>query len=51
MQKYRDTKFYMPLFPPLKGKVVKELSDSQKPTILYGALPQYYINKMKEANT
>jgi hypothetical protein len=42
---------YLPLFPPLKGEVFKELSDRQKATILYDALPYYYIKKMKEANT
>jgi hypothetical protein len=42
---------YLPLFPPMKGEVLKELSDRQKSTILYDALPHYYIKKMKEANT
>jgi hypothetical protein len=42
---------YLPLFPPLKGEVLKELSDRQKATILYDALPYYHIKKMKEANT
>jgi hypothetical protein len=42
---------YLPLFPPMKGEVLKELSDSQKATILYNALPNYYIKKIKEANT
>jgi hypothetical protein len=42
---------YLPLFPPMKGELLKELSDSQKSTILYDALPNYYIKKMKEANT
>jgi hypothetical protein len=42
---------YLPLFPPIKGAVIKELSDSQKATILYDALPNYYIKKMKAANT
>jgi hypothetical protein len=42
---------YLPLFPPMKGEVMKELSDRQKSTILYDALPNYYIKKMKEANT
>jgi hypothetical protein len=42
---------YRPFFPPTKGEVLKELSDNQKDTILYGALPNYYIKKMKEANT
>jgi hypothetical protein len=42
---------YLPLFPPMKGELLKELSDSQKATILYDALPSYYIKKMKEANT
>jgi hypothetical protein len=37
---------YLPLFPPMKGEVLKELSDNQKATILYGALPNYYINKI-----
>jgi hypothetical protein len=41
----------LPLFPPLKGEVFKELSDRHKVTILYDALPHYYIKKMKEANT
>jgi hypothetical protein len=42
---------YLPLFPPMKGEVLKELSDRQKATILYDALLNYYINKLKEANT
>jgi hypothetical protein len=42
---------YLPLFPPMKGELMKELSDNQKSTILYDALPNYYTNKMKEANT
>jgi hypothetical protein len=42
---------YLPLFPPMKGEILKELSDWQKATILYDALPHYYIKKMKEANT
>jgi hypothetical protein len=42
---------YLPLFTPMKGEGMKELSDNQKATILYDALPNYYINKMKEANT
>jgi hypothetical protein len=42
---------YLPLFPPMKGEVLKELSDNQKANILYDALPNYYIKKMKEANT
>jgi hypothetical protein len=35
----------------MKGKVLKELSDQQKATILYDALPHYYTKKMKEINT
>jgi hypothetical protein len=42
---------YLPLFPPMKVKLLKELSDSQKATILYDTLPNYYITKMKEAKT
>jgi hypothetical protein len=42
---------YLPLFPPTNGEVLKELSDRYKTTILYDALPYYYINKMKEDNT
>jgi hypothetical protein len=42
---------YLPLFPPMKGEVLKELSDRQKATILYDSLPNSYIKKMKEANT
>jgi hypothetical protein len=42
---------YLPLFPPMKGEVLKELSDNQKANILYDAPPDYYIKKMKEANT
>jgi hypothetical protein len=42
---------YLPLFPPMKGEVLKELSDRQKATILYDRLPYYYTKKMKEANT
>jgi hypothetical protein len=32
---------YLPLFPPMKGEVLKELSDNKKATILYYALPNY----------
>jgi hypothetical protein len=32
------------LFPPIKGEVLKELSDNQP-------LPNYYLKNMKEANT
>jgi hypothetical protein len=35
----------------MKGELLKELSESQKDTILYDALPSYYIKKTKEANT
>jgi hypothetical protein len=35
----------------MKGEVMKELSDNQKANILYDDLSNYYINKMKEANT
>jgi hypothetical protein len=42
---------YMPLSPPMKGEVLKELSDNQKANIVYDALTNYYIKKMKETNT
>jgi hypothetical protein len=42
---------YLPLFPPMKGEVLKELSDRQTSTILCDALLHNYIKKMKEANT
>jgi hypothetical protein len=42
---------YLPLFPPMKGEVLKEPSDNKKSTILYDALPNYYIKKMKEGNS
>jgi hypothetical protein len=42
---------YLPLFPPMKGELLKEFSDQQKATILYDALPHCYIKKTKEANT
>jgi hypothetical protein len=42
---------YLSLFPPLGYKVMLELTDSQKATILYDALPHYYIKNTKEANT
>jgi hypothetical protein len=42
---------YLPLFPPTKGEVLKELSDNHKATILYNAILNYYIKKIKEANT
>jgi hypothetical protein len=42
---------YLPLFPPMKGEILKELSDWKKYTILYYVLPYYYIKKMKEVNT
>jgi hypothetical protein len=38
---------YLHLFPPMKGEVLKELNDNKKATILYDALPNYYIKKMK----
>jgi hypothetical protein len=37
----------LPLFPPLKGEVLKELSNHEKARILYDALPLYYIKNMK----
>jgi hypothetical protein len=42
---------YLPLFPPMKGEVLKEIFDIQKATILYDNLSNYYIKKMKKANT
>jgi hypothetical protein len=42
---------YLPLFPPMKGELLKEISDRKKSNILYDALPNYYIKKTKEANT
>jgi hypothetical protein len=42
---------YLPLFPPMKGEVLNELSDQQKSTIVYDALSHCFIKKMKEANT
>jgi hypothetical protein len=42
---------YLPLFPPVKVGVLKELSYWQKSTIVYDVTPYYYIKKMKEANT
>jgi hypothetical protein len=42
---------YLLIFPPMKGELLKELSDNKKATILYDALPNYHIKKMKEANT
>jgi hypothetical protein len=35
----------------MKDEVPKELSYRHKSTILYDALPHYYIKKMKESNT
>jgi hypothetical protein len=42
---------YLPLFPPMNGEVLKELSDRYKTTILYDVLPFYYIKKTKKDNT
>jgi hypothetical protein len=42
---------YLHLFPPMKGEVLKELSDNKKATIVYDDMPNYYIKKMIEANT
>jgi hypothetical protein len=42
---------YLPLFTPVRGTSMSELLDIQKAEILYDALPCYYIEKMKEANT
>jgi hypothetical protein len=42
---------YLPLFPPMKGEVLKELNDRQKATILYDELTNCYSKKMKETNT
>jgi hypothetical protein len=50
MDRFDILSTYLPLFPPMKGEVLKELSDNQKATIVYDALPNYYIKKMKEAN-
>jgi hypothetical protein len=36
---------YLRLFPPMKGEVLTELSDNKKATVLYDALPNYYILK------
>jgi hypothetical protein len=41
---------YLPLFQPLKGEVMKELTDIQKSTIMSDSLPNYCIKKIKEAN-
>jgi hypothetical protein len=32
---------YLPLFPPMKGEVLKELRNRHKDTIVYDALPHY----------
>jgi hypothetical protein len=42
---------YLPIFPPMKGELLNELSDRKKATVLYDDLPHYFIKKMKEANT
>jgi hypothetical protein len=42
---------YLPLFPPLRGEVMKEFSDIQKVKVLYDVLPHYYIKNIKESNT
>jgi hypothetical protein len=42
---------YLPIFPPMKGEVLKKISYRQNATILNDALPHYYIKKIKEANT
>jgi hypothetical protein len=34
---------YLPLFPPMKGEVLTQLSDNKKATILYDAITNYYI--------
>jgi hypothetical protein len=41
---------YLPLFPPMKGEVLTELSDNKKATILYDALLNYYIKKKLTLN-
>jgi hypothetical protein len=42
---------YLPLFTPIKGEVMKELSDNKKGTIMYDPLPNYYIKEIKDATT
>jgi hypothetical protein len=42
---------YLPLFPPIKGEVLKDLSDKQKAAILYDAQLHNNIKKMKEVHT
>jgi hypothetical protein len=42
---------YLPLFPPMKCEVLSDLSYRHKATILFDALPHYYIKKMNDANT
>jgi hypothetical protein len=42
---------YLPLFPPMKGELPKELSDSKKATILYDALPNYYIKMLNYSHS
>jgi hypothetical protein len=39
MESLDNLSTYLPLFPPMKGEVLKELSERQKATILYDALP------------
>jgi hypothetical protein len=34
----------------MKGELLKEISDKRKATVLYNALPHYYIKKIKKAN-
>jgi hypothetical protein len=51
MDRFDILSTYLPLFPHMKCELLKELSDRQKTTMLYDALPNYYIKKMKEANT
>jgi hypothetical protein len=42
---------YLPICPPMKGEILKELSNQQKDNIFYDALQHYYMKKMKEAYT
>jgi hypothetical protein len=51
MDRFDFLSTYLPLFPTIKGAVLKEISERQKKTILYYALLHYYIKKIKEANT
>jgi hypothetical protein len=42
---------YLPLFPPICEKRMEELTNHENQAILYDALQNYYLMKMKDVDT